>query len=117
MESISENDIKYIIAINASEESTLIELPLDFKKWDCEESVVLNILIKLIEDGLILFSKPVGNEFEDFNKRESIGFCANWESLNRRDIIIFFTEIGDDLWMNDDWGISRKRAHELLFKK
>ena len=115
MESISEQDINYLIALTASEESKLIEIQWEFEKWDCDKEVVLALLKKLIADATILLSKPVGDTFNDLDKEQSLSVCETWKSLQRNDLILFFTNLGDDRWKTDDWGITTKRARHLMF--
>ena len=115
MESISEQDISYLIALTASEESKLIEIQWEFEKWDCDKVFVLTLLKKLIVDGTILLSKTVSDKLNDLDKEQSLVVCATWESLQRNDLILFFTKSGNERWETDDWGITTKRAKHLMF--
>jgi hypothetical protein len=115
MESISEQDISYLIALTASEESKLIEIQWEFEKWECDKTLVLERLKQLIVDGTILLSKPVGDSFNDLNKEQSLLACAAWKSLQRNDLILFLTSYGNKRWETDDWSITTTRAKHLMF--
>jgi hypothetical protein len=115
MEAISDQDISYLIALAASEESKLIEIQWEFAKWDCDKNIVLVLLRSLINDGTILLSKPDGEKFNDLDKEKALLVCATWDSLQRKDLILFLTSVGDERWEKDDWDITTKRAKHLMF--
>jgi len=115
MESISDQDIQYLIAVLASEESMLIDIVLEFEKWDCNDISVLCILKGLIEDDIILVSKYSGKEFEVLTKEDAVISVSSWDKLRCKDLMLYLTKYGESRWDHDDWGISTERAHHLMF--
>jgi hypothetical protein len=115
LESISENDARYLLAAYASEESPLIELVWEFEKWDCNTDTVLKLLRQLIEDEVVGVTKPIGDEFYDLKLGESLKVVRSWSDLNSREFILYMTDKGFELWDNDDWGITTSRAKHLMF--
>lgn len=115
MESISKQDISYLIAVNASEQSRLNEIVIEFEKWECKQEDCLKILQDLICDGTIELTRPVGDSFEDLGKEKSLSKVKTWNMLKTCEFIMFLTEKGEKRWESDDWGITEKRARHLLF--
>ncbi len=114
MESLSNPDIHYLMALNASEESDLIEVARDFERWVCDKPVVLGILRSLIEDDTILVSKLVDMELEDLEKAEALALTNAWDTIRRNDLVLCLSESGVKRWETDDWGITRERARYLM---
>jgi hypothetical protein len=114
MESLSTQDIHYLMALNASEESDLIEVARDFERWVCEKSEVLSILRGLIEDDTILVSKLVDMELEDLEKPEALALTNAWDRIRRNDLVLCLSESGIKRWETYDWGITRERARYLM---
>ncbi|MGI1679261.1 MAG: hypothetical protein K6L75_11045 [Cellvibrionaceae bacterium] len=115
MESISSNDIQFLVALNASEESRLQELYYEFEKWSCDKVLVLDKLRELIQDGTMLISKPVNDTFSDLTEKQSLAAVQKWEQLNTTELMLYLTEAGFARWESDDWGISTKRARHLMY--
>lgn len=115
LESIAENDARYLLAAYASEESPLIELIWEFDKWDCNNNTVLNLLRKLIEDNIVGVTIPKGDDFTDLDLNESLKVVSSWDDLKTRKYVLYMTDKGFELWDNDDWGISTPRAKHLMF--
>tara|TARA_B100000446_G_scaffold39961_1_gene35605 strand:+ start:7472 stop:7855 length:384 start_codon:yes stop_codon:yes gene_type:complete len=116
MESISHQDIHFLIALSASEESILQEIVWEFERWECQKEDVLVILNSLVKDGTVLLCKPIANsDFLDLTKEETLQAISTWDGLFRKDLMLFLTESGEKRWEVDDWGISTKRARHLMF--
>jgi hypothetical protein len=115
MDSLSLPDIHYLIALNASEESELIELARDFERWTCEKTEVLSVLKSLIQDDTLLISKPVDSAFDDLEKPEALALTHAWDTIRRNDLVLCLTDKGIKRWESDDWGITRERARYLMF--
>tara|TARA_B100001093_G_C26623930_1_gene925907 strand:+ start:414 stop:794 length:381 start_codon:yes stop_codon:yes gene_type:complete len=114
MEKISEDDARFLLALNASEEAMLYEVVSEFGKWDCKKEDVLKVFRNLIEEEIIFLGRLGQGAYEDFSKEESLEAISSWEKLETHEILMFFTNQGYDLWENDDWGITKERA-EYLF--
>ena len=115
MVSTSKHDIYFLIALNASEESTLEEIVWESKKWKCEESLVLKVFRDLIQDGTVLLYELVDGECSDFPMEHCLKSVEVWAGLKRNDYMLFLTEAGEKRWEVDDWNITTKRAQELMF--
>ncbi len=113
MEPITENDIRFLIALNASEESSLAELRLDLRRWDHTAIDVTDILRKLIRDGVILLTERRAVSFTDYSASESVDLATSDSS----DTILFLTEQGYRRWEKDDWCITTERARHLMFSQ
>lgn len=115
MESLSALDITYLVALNASEESILNEFVWEFEKWKYDKAVVLRIIKELIEDDTILLAQLSDDMLEDLSKQDSLSHVISWEGLLRNDLILCLTESGETRWEANNWGISAKRADDLMF--
>lgn len=117
MESISHQDIHFLIALSASEGALLQEIIWEFERWKCQKEDVLVILKNLVKDGTVSLCKPIANsDFSDLTLEETLQAIATWDRLKRIDLMLFLTESGQNRWEIDDWGISTKRAHHLMFR-
>ncbi len=114
MTSITKEEIQYLIALHASEESMLIEIVWGFSKWICNKDEVLKSLKELVEDNTILISQLNNGDFNDLNKLESLAILDSWEDLKKTNLILYLTESGEKRWEHDDWGISEKREKYLF---
>jgi len=117
METITEQDAYFLVALNASEESSVVELKWDFEKWDIGSIEVAKIIESLISDGTILVSEREGNSYKDYSVLESNAFADSWNKTESMNTIIFLTEAGESRWETDDWGITSERAKYLVFSK
>ncbi|WP_445364949.1 hypothetical protein ACJJJB_11530 [Microbulbifer sp. ANSA001] len=115
MKIITEQDAYFLVALNASEESSLIELKWEFEKWDHGSIDVTNIIESLINDGTILLSERDGDSFSDYSISGALVKAETWSNSESWSTILFLTEAGDRRWEIDDWGITTKRAKHLLF--
>ncbi|WP_444926779.1 hypothetical protein ACJJI4_01270 [Microbulbifer sp. TRSA002] len=115
MEIITEQDAFFLVALSASEESSLIELRWEFEKWDHSSIEVTTIIESLIKDGTILLSEREGESFSDYSVNDSLAIAVTWSKSESWNIILFLTEAGDQRWKTDDWGITTKRAKHLMF--
>lgn len=114
-ESISLNEIEFLLFTLASEESILVELHWEFEKWGCVKTDVIFSLSKNIEAGNLLISKPTGESFTDLSIDLSVALVSNWEKLDTNDYILLLTNNGEKRWEQDDFGIATKRAQHLMF--
>ncbi len=117
MEKITKQDAFFLIALNASEESSIVELKRDFLKWEHDSIDVAEAISVLIEDGTILFAEREGDLYKDYSIPESIEIAESWESNESWNTVLFLTESGESRWKTDDWGISTDRARHLMFSK
>lgn len=115
MEKLSDLDIRYLVALNASEEAVLNEFVWEFEKWQYDPVNVLKIIHGLIEDDTILLATLSDEMLEDLSKDDSLTTLNRWEDLKRNDLVLCLTEAGETRWDANNWGISAKRADELMF--
>ncbi len=115
MEAIIKNDIFFLVALNASEESSIIQLQEDLYRWTFNESDVEEVISTLIEEGVLLFSEYSMDNFGDYTAKNSLQVAQKWKSLESNSLILFLTEKGWSRWDEDDWGITTKRARYLMF--
>ena len=117
METITEQDAYFLVALSASEESSLIELKREFEKWDHSSIGVAAIIESLIKDGTILLSERQGENFSDYSVNDSLEMAATWSKPESWSTILFLTEAGERRWETDDWGITSKRAKHIMFSR
>ncbi|MCG8087035.1 MAG: hypothetical protein AB2718_05530 [Candidatus Thiodiazotropha taylori] len=115
METISENEAFFLVAMNASEESSLKELRWEFERWICEGFNVTNIIKALINDGTLLLSEREEEGFHDYSKEDSLTLSESWSSSESWNTILYLTDAGYRRWETDDWGITTKRAQHLMY--
>jgi len=115
MESITERDACFLIVLNASEESTLLELKWDLENWDHRSIDIVQILGELIEDGIVLFTDRDGDTYRDFSIFDSREIAKAWNNADSMNIVLFLTETGMLQWQTNDWGITSERARYLMF--
>lgn len=115
MEALSEQDVYFLVALSAAEESSLIELKWEFEKWDVAPEVVLHVIESLIKRGVILLSERSDVGFSDYSESESIEISKVWKDSKSWETILFLTEQGEKCWEVDDWGITTARAKHLMF--
>ena len=73
------------------------------------------LLLKNIEAGNLLISKPTGESFSDLSIDLSVALVSNWKKLDTNDYILLLTNNGEKRWEQDDFGIATKRAQHLMF--
>ena len=117
METITEQDVYFLVALNASEESSVVELKWDFDKWDYGSIDIRTIIKSLISDGTILMSERENDSYKDYSITESCEIAEIWNKTESMNTIIFLTEAGESRWKTDDWGITPERAKCLMFSK
>lgn len=115
MEIIIEQEAYFLVALNASEESSLLELRRDFERWDISSIDVTTVLKSLVNDGIILLSEREGNNFNDYSAKESLKIVEAWNTSESWNTILYLTEAGCWRWEVEDWGITTKRAEHLVF--
>ena len=115
MEAINKNDIYFLVALNASEESSIVQLQEDLCRWAYEESDVLEVLSSLVKEGILLFSEYSMDNCEDYTAKESLQFAQEWNAIKSNSLVLFLTDKGLSRWGEDDWGITIKRARYLMF--
>ena len=115
MTQINSNDLHFLVALLASEESLVSELETDLAQRDCERQNILDVLIGLVSDGTVGITKAVAEDYHDFEQHESLALCTNWSVLVNSKYQLYLTEKGWERWEVDDWGITTERAHKLMF--
>ena len=115
METITEQDAYFLVALNASEEASIVELKWDFAKWDHASIDVAQVIEALIADGTILFTERDGDIYRDYSVSESYEIAKSWKVNESMNTVLFLTEAGESRWKTDDWGISSERAKHLMF--
>ena len=115
MEHIAKSDVKFLIALNASEESPLSELRLDLQRWKHEGTDPAEVLVEMIRDGTVLLAESVGNSVTDYSVADSEALAAGWSTSESHSKFIFLTDSGWKRWDTDDWGITTDRAKRLMF--
>lgn len=115
MEAIRKNDIYFLVALNASEESSIVQLQEDICRWSFNENDVVEVISTLIVEGVLLFSEFSMDKYEVYTTKGSHQFAQEWKSLKSNSLIIFLTDRGWSRWDEDDWGITTERARYLMF--
>ncbi|MBQ4852991.1 hypothetical protein [Pseudoalteromonas sp. MMG012] len=115
MEELASNELQFLVALLASEESEVNELKTEFDARGVEGEKVQVVLSGLISDGTIGVTKYQNEEFHDYEKNESLSLVKNWEDFVLTQLQIFLTDEGYKRWEIDDWGITTKRAVSLMF--
>ncbi len=115
METISENEAIFLVAMNASEDSSLMELRWELENWTCEGFNVTNVIKSLINDGTILLSERQEEGFINYTLEESLMLSELWASSESWNTILYLTEGGYRRWKTYDWGITTKRARHLMY--
>lgn len=115
MEELASNELQFLVALLASEESEVNELKTEFDARGVKGDRVQAVLKGLISDGTIGVTKYQSEEFHDYEKSESLSLIENWEHFVLAQLQIFLTDEGCKRWETDDWGITTKRARSLMF--
>ena len=115
MENLDSNDISFLVALLASEESNVNGLKNELEPWGCNQNQVLPILTSLISDGTIGVTKSDNDEFIDFETKKSLNLLNNWQEFIHSEYQLYLTDEGYKRWDTDDWGITTKRAQYLMF--
>ncbi len=115
MESLTSNDIHFFVALMASEDSSALELETEFKPWKVKREQVQKILAGLIRDGTIGVTELKDDVFTDFSTDDALSIIKDWYTFVGSPFQIFLTDPGYKRWETDDWGITTKRAHFLMF--
>lgn len=115
MDQLTSNDIHFLVALLASEESAVHELETEFAARGVEQENVQSILRGLIVDGTIGVTKLQGESFHDYKKDECLELIEDWNSFVQTKLQIFLTDEGYHRWDVDDWGITTERARYLIF--
>lgn len=117
METITEKEIEFLLFVNASEESYLQEITLDFERWDCDKSIVVEKLSYLIRQELVGLGELTSKDFVDMEKDKALESITSWESMQTSMLTLFLTENGWERWHSEtyDWGISTEKEEHLVF--
>ncbi|MGJ8663110.1 MAG: hypothetical protein ACSHWU_05630 [Marinicella sp.] len=115
MEELAANELQFLVALLASEESEVNELKTEFDARGVEGERVQVVLSGLISDGTIGVTKYHNEEFHDYEKSKSLSLVENWKDFVLTQLQIFLTDEGYKRWETDDWGITTKRARSLMF--
>jgi hypothetical protein len=115
MERLTLNDVRFLLALNASEESFMVWARRDILEWDLGEIDLSSTLQDMIRAGWILLTERREEGFADYTLQESLDAVAAWEDITSLDVILYFTDAGYENWQVDDFGITTKRAHFLMF--
>ncbi|MCU0343141.1 MAG: hypothetical protein MUF28_04895 [Ignavibacterium sp.] len=117
METITEKEIEFLLFVNASEESYLKEITLDFERWDCDKSLVVEKLSYLIRQELFGLGELTSQDFLDMEKDKALETITTWEFVQSSKLILFLTDNGWERWNSDtyDWEITPERERHLVF--
>ena len=115
MEELTPNELQFLVALLASEESAVNELKSEFDAWEVESYRVQCVLKGLISDGTIGVTKYQDEEYHDYKQSESLIMVENWELFVQSKLQLFLTDNGCQRWETDDWGITTERAKYLMF--
>ncbi|QPB83501.1 hypothetical protein CWC22_011080 [Pseudoalteromonas rubra] len=115
MEKLTSNELQFLVALLASEESAVNELKTEFDARGVKDMRVQAVLQGLISDGTVGLTKFQNEEYHDYSKRESLGLVENWASFVLSPLQLFLTDEGYKRWETDDWGMTTKRARSLMF--
>lgn len=115
MEALTQADVRFLLALNASEESYFVDVRRDLNAWGVGETNAVGLLQELIRAGWILLCEKTLDGFTDFTMAESLITAAAWDACSTSSVILYLTEAGYAQWEVDDWGISTKRARQLMF--
>ena len=81
METITEKEIEFLLFVNASEESYLQEITLDFERWDCDKSIVVEKLSNLIRQELVGLGELTSKDFVDMEKDKALETITTLERI------------------------------------
>ena len=115
MEQLTLNDIQFLVALLASEESPVLELKTDLEAWNVDAKAVQGVLAGLVQDGTIGVNLLGCDVFSDFSLDEAMTLIKDWENFVGSPFQLFLTDLGYKRWDTDDWSISIKRANFLMF--
>jgi hypothetical protein len=117
MDTITKKEIEFLLYVNASEESYLKDVTLDIGSWNCDKSIVIEILKDLIHQELIGLGRLILKDFVDLQKEMALEIITSWEIMQSSMLILFLTESGWERYNSNtyDWGISPEREKQLVF--
>jgi len=117
MDKITKREIEFLLFVNASEETYLQEITLDFERWDCDKSIVVEKLSYLIRQELVGLGELTSKDFVDMEKEKALETINRWEFIQSSMLVLFLTDKGWEKWNSDtyDWGISQEREKHLVF--
>ena len=117
METITKKEIEFLLFVNASEESYLKEVTLDIGSWNCDKSIVVELLRDLILKELIGLGRLTLKDFVNMKKEEAIKTISTWEDIQTSMLTLYLTANGWERWNSEtyDWGISPEREKHLVF--
>jgi hypothetical protein len=117
MDTITKKEIEFLLYVNASEESYLKDVTLDIGSWNCDKSIVIEILRDLIHQELIGLGRLILKDFVDLQKEMALEIITSWEIMQSSMLILFLTESGWERYNSNtyDWGISPEREKQLVF--
>lgn len=115
MQELASNEIQFLVALLASEESEVHELKTEFDARYVNSEIVQVVLKGLISDGAISVTKYQGEECHDFDRSDSLNLIKDWGHFIKSQFQIFLTDDGYRRWETDGWGITTNRARQLMF--
>ena len=119
MEEITEKEIEFLLFVNASEESYLKDVASDIGKWNCDKTVVVEIIKELVLQDFLDLGKFTLEDSVDLQKEKALETITSWENMQTSMLILFLKEKGMERWNSDtfDWGITEERKEYLVFFK
>ncbi len=115
MEELASNEIQFLVALLASEESEVHELKTELDARYVNSDIVQVVLKGLISDGTIGVTKYQSEEYHDFDRNDSLNLIKDWDHFVKSPFQIFLTDDGYKRWETDDWGITTNRARQLMY--
>lgn len=112
----STNDIRYLIAVLASEEAFLKELISESQKRNISLALIKELLQGLIQEGIVGLMSLNRETLEDTAQSQCLEIANNLDQVINKKLQLHLTEIGSIRFNEDSWGISVNRARELIFK-
>ena len=110
------NDIRYLIAVLASEEAFLKEVLSESRKRNISSSLLKERLQGLIQEGIVGLMFLNRETLEDASQSECLEIANNLDQVKKEKFQLHLTEFGSIRFNEDGWGVSVNRAREILFK-
>jgi len=116
MDTITKREIEYLLFLNASEEEFLKNVSSEISNWDCDKSVVVEMLRDLVQNEFLGLGRLNYKEFVDLKKKEALKTITSWEIMQSSLLILYLTDRGWKRWeSNYDWEITLERKKQLVF--
>jgi hypothetical protein len=114
---LTSQDLVYLLALNASEESSLLQLKWDLMARDCNFVAARAALRTLQGENFLRLVSTDGGTEQPVDTTEFEQLIAAWPEVSSATIEFRLTDVGLIRWKSDDWGISRGRAQYLMFEQ